>query len=912
MDDETRLPDEAFVRRTGVGVPAGRDLTPSPSGWGRFEPGAIFAGRFRIVAPLGKGGMGEVYRADDLKLGQTVALKLLPDHLARDPARLAQFHNEVRVARTISHRNVCRTYDIGDADGTQFLTMEYVDGEDLASLLRRIGRFPQDKAVEVARQMCAGVAAAHERGVLHRDLKPANVMIDGEGHVRITDFGLAAVAGTVDDIRTGTPAYMAPEQLAGREVTARSDIYALGLVLFELFTGKRAFEARSITELIRLHESDSLATPSSLIRDLDPAIERAILRCLERDPARRPAAALAVAAALPGGDQLAAALAAGETPSPEMVAAAGEQSALQPTLGLALVGVTFVVLAAVALVSNRFSVIQRIAFPRSTDSLRDRAQETIERIGYTDAPYDNTYAWSLNRESLNYASARDQSANPWSALSTGRTGTASFWYRTSPVALVSSDNNLLPSPGDPPFVLSGMRFIRLDPSGRLLEFHAVPPQREEPGASPPPPDWSTLFNAAGLDRGTFHDVEPQWLPRNQADLRAAWEGPYPDIPGLTLRVEAAAYRGRPIFFGLIGPWTQPVRMVTPPSTSLSSVLSMTATVIGNLVILASALLARRHLRSGRGDRRGAFRTAAIVCFTNVAGLLLHARHYADFETESFRFLEVASQALLSAMILWMLYLAFEPYVRHFWPELLIGWSRLLSGEVRDPLVGRDVLVGAAAGTVVALLYSLRDIVPHLAGTSPIPQLPPPTILLGARYAISAALLGVLRAVRIAFLVFAIVIFLRIVLRKPWLVLAATMVVLLPISLTGTFASEHPAIELAIAVTSIVLGLTVLLRFGLLSMLVTFYTFLTLESFLRRAIFPGRTRPRPPSSCCRSPPSRRMVSTRRAAANRSSAARCWIDDGFRRVPASRARARRVDCRLLRPRRKVPGVVAREAR
>src|SRR5437868_1768941 len=180
MDDVTRLPGEAAVGVAGSG-----------SDWGRFAPGTLFAGRFRIVAPLGRGGMGEVYRADDLKLGQTVALKLLPEHLAHDPARLAQFHNEVRVARTISHRNVCRTYDIGDDDGRPFLTMEYVDGEDLGSLLRRIGRFPQDKAIEVARQICAGVAAAHERGVLHRDLKPANVMIDGEGHVRLTDFGLA-------------------------------------------------------------------------------------------------------------------------------------------------------------------------------------------------------------------------------------------------------------------------------------------------------------------------------------------------------------------------------------------------------------------------------------------------------------------------------------------------------------------------------------------------------------------------------------------------------------------------------------------------------------------------------------------------------------------------------------------------
>jgi serine/threonine-protein kinase len=239
MDDLTRLPSQSASV-----------LTSSGSDWGRFAPGTLFAGRFRIVAPLGRGGMGEVYRADDLKLGQTVALKFLPDHLAHDPARLAQFHNEVRVARTISHRNVCRTYDIGDADGRPFLSMEYVDGEDLSSLLHRIGRFPQDKALEVARQICAGLAAAHERGVLHRDLKPANVMIDGDGHVRITDFGLAALAGSADNVRAGTPAYMAPEQLAGREVTPRSDIYALGLVLYELSPAS-VFEAKTLNERSR-------------------------------------------------------------------------------------------------------------------------------------------------------------------------------------------------------------------------------------------------------------------------------------------------------------------------------------------------------------------------------------------------------------------------------------------------------------------------------------------------------------------------------------------------------------------------------------------------------------------------------------------------------------------------------------
>src|SRR5579859_5251208 len=210
---------------------------------GRFLPGRLVASRYRIIALLGRGGMGEVYRADDLTLGQGVAMKFLPDAAASDEALLERFRNEVRIARRVSHPNVCRVYDVGEVDGQTFFTMEYVDGEDLASLLRRIGRLPADKALEIARQLCAGLAAAHAKGVLHRDLKPANIMLDGRGQVVVTDFGLAGLVDQIpgSDVRSGTPAYMSPEQLEGKEVNAKSDIYALGLVLYEVFTGKRAF-----------------------------------------------------------------------------------------------------------------------------------------------------------------------------------------------------------------------------------------------------------------------------------------------------------------------------------------------------------------------------------------------------------------------------------------------------------------------------------------------------------------------------------------------------------------------------------------------------------------------------------------------------------------------------------------------
>jgi hypothetical protein len=522
----------------------------------RFVPGTTLVGRYRIVALLGRGGMGEVYRADDLRLGQAVALKFLPEGLSRDDAALARFHREVRLARQVSHPNVCRVFDIGEADGRTFLTMEYVDGEDLASLLRRIGRLPSDKALEIARQLCAGLAAAHEHGVVHRDLKPANAMLDGRGRVRITDFGLAGFAGE-DGGRAGTPAYMAPEQLAGDEVTQKSDIYSLGLVLYEIFTGKRAFEGTTLAELVRRREQSAPTHPSHIVKDIDPLVERVILRCLEKDPAKRPASALQLAAALPGGDPLAAALAAGETPSPEMVAAAGDEGAFSPRTAWGFLAGTFAVLCLVVALAPKALDLGLAPLPKSADSLTDTARELIGQFGYGDQPADSDSSFFRAYDFLRYRALHEPSPQRVRELAKAELGPMNFWYRQSPRQLVPLDSSGHVSPDDPAIDVPGMVSVELNSSGRLLKLHALPPRVEDSKGAWPNADWGALFAAAGLDMKRFTLSGPKLFPPVGFDARAEWDGSLVQDPGTPLHVTAAAYHGKPVYFDVLGPWNRP-------------------------------------------------------------------------------------------------------------------------------------------------------------------------------------------------------------------------------------------------------------------------------------------------------------------------------------------------------------------
>jgi predicted Ser/Thr protein kinase len=603
-------PDHEFCGKCGTpvdGAPSAatetvhqpRSSTPSSSksmDEGRFPPGTLLAQRYRVVSLLGRGGMGEVYRANDLLLGQTVALKFLPAQWTSHEATLVRFRNEVRIARQISHPNVCRVYDIGEAEGSTYLSMEYVDGEDLASLLRRIGMLPRDKALEIARQLCAGLAAAHDKGVVHRDLKPGNIMLDGQGRLRITDFGLAGVAGEVKDIRSGTRGYMAPEQQSGQEVTARSDLYALGVVLHEVFTGKRP-------------------SADSSHPDLAPEVDRVIRCCLAEDPAKRPASALQVAAALPGGDPLAAALAAGETPSPEMVAAAGDTEGLHPAIAWALLAGVIVSVAATILLNAQTKLYRRVPLEKTPEVLAERARNILQTAGHSEPPADTAIGFYEGDDFLRYIAEHDKSKTRWGNL---ETGAFVFWYRASPRPLAMQ--SLIPrgptggfvSADDPPLDVSGMTLVSLDPLGRLTQFIAVPPQFEKPAGTALPPDWAPLFSAAGLDPSQWPEAQPAWTPPVYGDTRAAWTGSLAERPNIPMRIEAAAYRGKPVYFELIGPWTHAEsRQPHQPTTRERASLAIGIVLLFSMLV-GGAMLARRNLRLGRGDRHGAARLAAVV------------------------------------------------------------------------------------------------------------------------------------------------------------------------------------------------------------------------------------------------------------------------------------------------------------
>ena len=795
----------------------------SASGWltasdsinhGRFAPGVVLDERYRIIGLLGRGGMGEVYRADDLRLGQPVALKFLPEDLRRDSVRLAQFHNEVRTARQVSHPNVCRVYDIGETGGLLYLSMEYVDGEDLATSLRRIGRFSEDKALDISRQLCAGIAAAHQRGVIHRDLKPANVMLDDAGRVRVMDFGLAAV-GNVEDVRAGTPAYMAPEQLLGREVTVRSDIFALGLVMYELFTGRRAFTATTIAELQAQHHTRAIAPPSTTVSAMDPAIERAILRCLEPAPEQRPSSALAVSASLPGGDPLAAALAAGETPSPEMVAAAGEGAGLRPRVAWPTLVAVLAGTALTFALALRTSPFDRLRPEYNGDVLAQKARDALSQLGYPARGTDQAYGFAWNSDLVKYIRDTDKPAPDWDTVLSQSPAPLEFWYRQSPDALtgIMFHTDLL-TPGivtqdDPPPIMSGMTAVELDYRGRLKMFEAIPPQRQDSPSHAAQADWNPLFALAGVDATKLQPADPIWNWLATSDTRAAWTGTWPDS-GRPMRVEAAALGGRPVGFLVTGPWVKPWRMSEPsPGGQNATVIILCVVVIG--VLVAAALLARSNLRAGRGDRRGATRLAGFMTATLLALWICQVHVVASLGLFAMLLLAICT-TVFNGFLLWTLYVALEPFVRRRWPQVLVSLTNVLTGRFRDPVVGRDVLLGVALGVAWTLMIRVLDLT---TGSRAIADFPGETALLsGFRSTLGLVLSEAPYAIRNVLFFFFLLFVLRVLLRREWAAVLANGLLFALLDLLGN--QNRPAIAALLTFIYFGSGAIVVVRWGLLA------------------------------------------------------------------------------------------------
>lgn len=792
-----------------------------------FVAGTVLASRYRILGLLGRGGMGEVYKADDIKLSQTVALKFLPDRLERDPAALERFHAEVRTARQVSHPNVCRVFDIGEIDGRHFLSMEFIDGDDLSSLLRRVGRLSSERAVEIARQLCVGLAAIHNAGILHRDFKPANVIIDGKGRARITDFGIAGIEAEIanDRLRVGTPAYMSPEQIAGKDVSAKSDIYALGLVLYEIFTGKQAFTADSIHELIRKHQTETPTNPSEHVKGIDPLVESVIARCLEKDPKDRPESALHVAMALPGGNPMQIALDAGETPSPEMVAASPKMGALSPLLAGICVAGAIVIMLLTIIASMRTDAHNLVSFAKPPQVLTERVNEIVGRFGYSDPPKER-YSRFYSEDSYSNYIREHATKDDWDKISTGQPMLFVFNDQQSPGYFdIYMHGNGLWTSG--PMATAGMRTVSLDTRGRLVAFLAVPPEHTA-GAADSTVDFSPAFEFAGLDISKFAKSVPQWTPPQAYDTRSAWEGAMPDHPEITLRVEAAGFEGKIVFFRLVYPWThKDASEVDPYTARFWIALSLFAFLIF-ATIAAAGFLVRKNLRSGSGDRSGAFKTSLVVFCAIFLGWFFSMGHVPSILPELGRLAHTVRIALFAAAGTWVFYLALEPVVRRNLPDLMVSWNRLLAGDWRDPLVGRDVLLGTLWSVAGSGLIHFSGVLARALGQNFEPKFESSS-LISLKSSSSMIFTGIGSGIVIGFLIICIFVLIFLAVRNRT---SATILLFLLVTVISIALFSRSPVDVPIIAVSALFGTLLNVRVGLLATVVSqTLSFLLMSSLL---------------------------------------------------------------------------------
>jgi hypothetical protein len=555
-------------------------------------------------------------------------------------------------------------------------------------------------------------------------------------------------------------------------------------------------------------------------------VERVIARCLEEDPRARPPSALAVAAALPGGDPLAAALASGATPTPEMVAAAGENDAMPVHTAVRWMTASLAGLIVALLLASKANPLTSMRFEESTDALAQRARDLAETLGYPEQPTDRAYGFGSDLLSYQrYAESKLKPDEYRAQRDSGKSPLVYFWYRQSPRYLEPLYPLGMVTAADPPVNVSGMVNLTLNPVGGLLYFATVPPQVDDPAAQPGAPvDWQPAFSAAGLDLARFVPAQPEWLPLAGFDTRSAWTGAYPTIPMIPLRIEAAAWRGNPVYFELIFPWTQPLRMERLRLTAGQEAANWIWFGLFFLIVVVAALLAWRNYSLGRGHLSGAMRLAAVTALCRFLSLMGGAHHTPGLREIKY-FLVTVGLALLMGAVYWALYIALEPYVRRRWPECLIGWTRLLSGGLRDPMIGGNMLAGVALGVAFSIINSGSLVLAgHYGELSYDIRF---DSLVGGRQATSV-LFGILAfqpgwALWALFLSF----LLLVLLRRQWLVIAVWFLLYVG---SGVLQTNHPWIFapfLFLYISAVLFGL---FRLGVLATAVALFVQHTLGEF----------------------------------------------------------------------------------
>jgi hypothetical protein len=411
--------------------------------------------------------------------------------------------------------------------------------------------------------------------------------------------------------------------------------------------------------------------------------------------------------------------------------------------------------------------------------------------------------------------------NGWNHVLLENPPVLQFWYRESPKDMVPRGfANPAITPGvvtfsDPPRTFSGMINLRLDPKGRLLYFQAIPPEREEQPAEERALNWQPLFAAAGLNETELKPARPEWNTLSSANERAAWDGTWPGT-NRPLHVEAAALHGLPVFFQLSGPWTTPARMPPPEQASSQQWSNIFGTTITLLSVVGAIWLARRNYVRKKGDRRGAWRIAWVVLSLQLA-LYLSLAHL-KFSGDSIFLLAIAiSTGLFLSALMWTLYLALEPYVRSKWPQTIVSWSRILTGKLRDPLVGRDILYGTIMGLVWVLVLRIGFLLDIRAGD--IPQLPQEEILEGVRAAFGMWLGKVFSAIVSVLLFFFVLVFLRALVRNRW-VAAALFITLFAVP--KILSSHHRAIDSPVWIIVYLIAAFAVVHFGLVTLAIAFF------------------------------------------------------------------------------------------